>query len=565
MSVDRLEIGRRLLALGFSVIPVGDDKVPTIPWLAFQQAHATDDNLVAWFGNGHSRNVGIVTGRISNLVVVDTDNADAETWAQANLPTTPMMCKTAKGMHRYYRHPGVEVRNGARIRTTVGTLALDVRGDGGYVVAPGSTHPTGVTYAAPTKWPASLADVPVFSPTWLAAPEKPSSATVAVSAGEQIPDGQRNATLTSLAGAMQRRGMSQPSIVAALTVENETRCNPPLPSSELETIAKSVGRYEPSAPMTLPAFSLLNDVDLLLRPAPAAVVDERLFANSLVALYGPPGVGKTFVAQDLAYCLASGEPWLGAAVQRKGPVVYVAAEGAGGLTLRVRAWKAHHGVSFDQPVGVWTVPSAVNLMEFAETQRLLDEIRPLAPRAIVFDTLARCLAGGDENSAKDMGLMVRHCDLLRTELEAIVLLVHHSQKNGPSERGSGALRGACDTMLELTAADDLLTLSCDKQKDAMPFRPISVVLHSVIQTDSCVVQLASSQTPSLTLTPGERRSLSALRDQFSADGATSGDWLRAAQIPDRSFYRITKRLLDLNYIRKEGGRYVWTGKRPIDE
>jgi hypothetical protein len=365
---------------------------------------------------------------------------------------------------------------------------------------------------------------------------------------------------------MQRRGMSQAAIVAALTIENANRCDPPLAAFELDTIAKSVGRYERAGGTVLPTFSLLDDAELLTRPAPLAVIEERLFENSFVALYGPPGVGKTFVAQDLAFCVATGKPWLGADVLQPGAVVYVAAEGAGGLTLPVRAWKTYHEVSHQRSVGVHTLPTAVNLMELADTQRLLETIRPLAPKMVVFDTLARCLVGGDENSAKDMGLMINHCDLLRVELNAIVLLVHHTQKNGPSERGSGALRGACETMLELTNANDLLTLSCDKQKDAMPFRSVRLELHAVRladQTqDSCVVRPAAGE--SLTLTASDRRALAALREQFTGEGASKADWMKAAQVSERNSYRVCTHLEQLGYVRKESGGYVWTGKPPSE-
>jgi len=530
----------------------------------FQSAHPTDDNLTSWFGNGVDRNIGIVTGKISGLVVVDTDNAEAEAWANEHLPATPMMCKTAKGMHRYYRHPGTEVRNGARITTADGTFALDVRGDGGYVVAPGSTHPTGTIYTAPSKWPASLDDVPVFSPSWLAAPLEP-RVSPTTAAGETIPAGERNARLTSEAGAMQRRGMSEGAILAALRVENELRCVPPLQEREIAAIAKSVGRYTPEDAPTLRPIVLLNDAELLMRPPLQAVVDERLFSRTLVTLYGPPGIGKSFVAQDLAYCVASGLPWLDASVTRSGPVVYVAAEGDAGLTLRVRAWKTFHDLPLDQPTGVWTAPQAVNLIDAAEIGRLVDAIGALTPQMVVFDTLARCLIGGDENSSKDVGILVNNCDRIRTDLDTVVLLIHHSQKNGPAERGSSALRGACDTMLELSSVNDLLTLSCDKQKDgAMPFRPLSLALHVVPGTDSCVARLASNGEQSKRLTAGERRALAALRDSFMSEGATSTDWLNTAQVAGRSFYRVQKRLVGLGYVRKEGRQYVWTGKEPED-
>src|SRR5436309_2225425 len=98
-------MAQRLASIGFSVIPV-NGKLPAIKWKAFQSARASASNLRAWFGNGTEPNIGIVTGTVSGVVVVDTDSVQAEAWAVTHLPATPMMCRTAKGVHRYYRHPG---------------------------------------------------------------------------------------------------------------------------------------------------------------------------------------------------------------------------------------------------------------------------------------------------------------------------------------------------------------------------------------------------------------------------------------------------------------------------
>ena len=77
MSTDRLRAAQGLIERGVSVIPIGLDKKPVTRWAAFQEAHATPDNLRAWFGNRHKeRNIGIVTGRISGLVVVDAKPPD---------------------------------------------------------------------------------------------------------------------------------------------------------------------------------------------------------------------------------------------------------------------------------------------------------------------------------------------------------------------------------------------------------------------------------------------------------------------------------------------------------
>ena len=149
--------------LGFSIFPVRPrDKKPAIAWKRYQTEPATSEDLQAWFGNGQNYNIGIVAGAISGIVVVDTDTDDAEQWAQEQLPSTPLMVRTAKGVHRYYRHPGGSVRNKARIRD-----GIDIRADGGYVLAPGSVHPSGITYELLKPLPSSRASLPVFNAEWI--------------------------------------------------------------------------------------------------------------------------------------------------------------------------------------------------------------------------------------------------------------------------------------------------------------------------------------------------------------------------------------------------------------
>lgn len=149
------------------------------------------------------------------------------------------------GRHIYFEHPGRDVRNSAG---KLG-LGLDVRGDGGYVLLPGSVHrDTGRVY----EWevlhhPDEVPLAPV--PLWLLAlMTEAGGRTTAVTADARIPEGQRNTTLASLAGSMRRRGMSQSEIEAALLEENAVRCNPPLPDDEVRRIAGSVARYEPAPP-----------------------------------------------------------------------------------------------------------------------------------------------------------------------------------------------------------------------------------------------------------------------------------------------------------------------------
>jgi putative DNA primase/helicase len=212
--------------------------------------------IALWWEKWPDANLGILTGQESALVVLDVDGAEGKaslqalSAAQGALPKT-LCVKTGrtdtdgkrKGAHFYFRAPvGVPIRNSAGVLGK----GLDIRADGGYVVAPPSLHPSGLLY----EWRAPeqpLADVPPWMLAKLAqakpAPDPPRAQ------GEVIAEGGRNHALASLAGTMRRRGMSPEAIEAALVKENEARCNPPLSASEVGEIARSVGRYTPTAPV----------------------------------------------------------------------------------------------------------------------------------------------------------------------------------------------------------------------------------------------------------------------------------------------------------------------------
>jgi hypothetical protein len=157
-----LDTALRLASMGISVIPIkARDKKPVGAWKEFQTRRATEDEIRVWFANKPTLNIGIVTGAISRVVVIDADSEEMATRVGQLYPS-PMRSKTSQGRHFFYRHPGHTVGNRAKI---VG-LALDVRGDGGYVVAPGSTHPSGIVYLEEGTW-GDIEDLPVFQASWL--------------------------------------------------------------------------------------------------------------------------------------------------------------------------------------------------------------------------------------------------------------------------------------------------------------------------------------------------------------------------------------------------------------
>ena len=158
-----LDTALRLYSLGFSIIPIkARDKKPALTsWKEFQTRRATEAELRTWFKD-QDLNVAIVTGAISDAVVIDADSPESASWMAANHPS-PIRTITSKGRrHFWFAYPGHEVRNGAKLKG----MALDVRGDGGYVVAPGSIHSSGAVYEEEGDW-TDRASLPVFNASWL--------------------------------------------------------------------------------------------------------------------------------------------------------------------------------------------------------------------------------------------------------------------------------------------------------------------------------------------------------------------------------------------------------------
>ncbi len=125
---------------GWSVIPVGMDKKPVIVWKPYQQRRPTLGEIAVWFGHGSTHQLGIVTGKVSDLVVVDCDAREEAVWWWNNYPRTPLIVKTPRGIHFYYRYG--ETGN----RTGIFRRKIDIRGEGGYVVAPPSRNERDTQY-----------------------------------------------------------------------------------------------------------------------------------------------------------------------------------------------------------------------------------------------------------------------------------------------------------------------------------------------------------------------------------------------------------------------------------
>jgi hypothetical protein len=209
---------------------------------------ATTDEatITMWWQRWPDANVGIATGKKSNIVAIDIDlqHGGEETLrameeCQGPLPLTPETITGNGGRHVFFRYPAE-----GTIKNSAGKLGpgIDVRGEGGYVVAPPSIHTTGHRYT----WEIEhlLEDIPLTGlPIWLLEQLLLPTIKPTADTAHTIPKGSRNATLTSLAGTMRRPGMTRSEVLAALEVVNRERCVPPLTVEEVCRIVDSISRY----------------------------------------------------------------------------------------------------------------------------------------------------------------------------------------------------------------------------------------------------------------------------------------------------------------------------------
>lgn len=223
----------------------------------------------------------------------------------------------------------------------------------------------------------------------------------------------------------------------------------------------------------------LLDIDQIETLAPPTwLIENILTDNGLSMIWGRSGAMKSFVALDMALCVATGLPWHGHAT-RQGLTIYLAAEGAHGLGRRAIGWRRSRGKDLPKPA-FKLIPHGLALTS-DDLNALCEAILTLdvKPVLIVIDTLARTIGAGDENKTPDMNAYVNAADQIREATGANVLIIHHSGVHEEKrERGSNALRGAADTVIKVARKGDTLDIINQapegKQKDAEEFKTVKL-------------------------------------------------------------------------------------------
>lgn len=230
---------------------------------------------------------------------------------------------------------------------------------------------------------------------------------------------------------------------------------------------------------------MMNMTRLRSLPPVEWFIKDLIPAGPRTLIHGPGGSKKSFLLLDWMLCAVTGEPWHGRQVA-PGQVLYIVGEGVSGIGKRVDAWLSAHPDVDPRLPGIAFMPSSINLFTLAgdngEHERDLwaRVFAALGVRYIVIDTVHQSMAGGEENSATDIGRVLEVASYLAgqgaRENAADLFLVHHDPKatigsSGP--RGSSALRDSVDVCLTMEPhkTNNLLSmLKPDKVRDAEPFR-----------------------------------------------------------------------------------------------
>jgi hypothetical protein len=549
----------------FPVIPNG--KTPAVQeWQA--RASSAWDRL-GWLPTGNY-NAGVFTGRYrvsEALLVIDVDVKKGKDGERAlalfqmmhdDLPATYEVRTPTGGRHLYFR-------TSAKVASGVDVLGegLDIRSQGGYVVAPGSSTPEGEYTVAQD---APIAEAPDWliteiksrakhrnpeqaAVTELDQPFNINRATDYLERTAPAIQGQGGDTLTYQTAAMVKDFGISRSLCQALIEEHfNPRCSPPWEPEALAVKVNSAYANGQNAPGSKGVdASWAEPVDMGEAPAPATqdgpkplpivhfnackpdlnrvdLIEGMLSKGAMSVMFGESNAGKTFVAVDMAWHIAAGWDWMGRKVSQ-GPTVIIAAEGGGGISSRMAALQIEfadrlkeEGRALDD-VPLYVIPASVDLRSnYDDAVRVKNAIFGIQLRhragveLVVIDTLSRAMAGGDENGPKDMGAYIATVDLLRHATRAHAMSVHHCGKDSErGARGHSSLRAAVDTEIEVVSN----TIHTVKQREMEFSRPLGFDLKVITlgvnpygkNITSCVIQPAEASAPEVKAGKTSKRKL----------------------------------------------------------
>lgn len=218
---------------------------------------------------------------------------------------------------------------------------------------------------------------------------------------------------------------------------------------------------EPADPPA-PRFKLMSLDDILNQPLLTWTIKHVLPERGLTAVYGASGSGKSFLILSMAQAISAGEDWFGYRVPQPRDVVYLALEGAAGISQRVQALK-NSGTSLVNDRWHF-IAEGFDLT--SDAFGLAAQLKSLHQPVLIIDTLNRAAPGRDENSPQDMSLIIQQAQRIADTTDGLVILVHHTGKDASKgARGHSSFYAALDAAILVDRNGDNRNWSMDKSKD----------------------------------------------------------------------------------------------------
>ncbi len=438
-----LEIALRNAARGFSVHPLYPQGKR--PILAGWQHQATTDRhtIEEWAQSYTDANAGVIANE--QVCVFESDNyMKLVELLGREVPGTFTVQARANRPHFYFRPTAKTKALGNRDLFGIFELKENNR----FVVAEGSTHPTGAIYAI-------VNDAPIIDfPDWLAdALSKILSEQKAQGKDAAPVEGGRNIYLTQVAGKLRYAGLGKDPLEVALLQHNEDVCNPPLPEDEVKQIAASVARYavpEPMPEVTIGEEKRVTDWRELFHtreetenaPPISFLIDGFLQCEGVTGLAAPVRERKSLIALNVAHALVTGEKLFDhfSVVKKPERVLYLCPEmSLGPFSDRLKKIGLLNYVGERLFYRTLSKDGRVTLIDEALKSALPGSV-------VILDTAVRFISG-DEDSSSDMRLFADELfALLRAGAEAVLVLYHSpkSQRGAEGMTLENALRGSGD-------------------------------------------------------------------------------------------------------------------------
>lgn len=496
------------------ILPL-NGKTPLPGTRGSHDATTHQDQIGLWMAE-HDGNWGIATGHTltptHNLTVIDTDtknngphNLQQLQTLLGPLPPTLTIRTGTGGTHHYYKTP-----NHTPIKNSANKIApgIDIRGHGGYVVAPGSTHPeTQQEYTIINNHPIS-----VLPDKWVQHIQTSTTTSSHLEEHDHIEEGSRDRSLFEYACRLRSSGANHEEILTALTARNLKRVKPPLPQTDITRIAQQAAKYPIGERLTTIINNIAetngivnqtssgetiitttehteNQTKKLVRslrewlnttePETPYLVPGLLVHGGLGIIAGEPKTGKSWLVYHLMLCVAAGIPMPPYTYKPQPPrkILLVANEGSqAGMKHRIAALANGLNINLDNVADNIAVIAGHDFT--IDTKENLDLLYHASKTVdlIIIDTLSNAWYGKEDSNDEMKQLVGRIRPIINNQ--TTVVLVHHlakpsqdskSRRPGLRMRGASALYGATDSGIYLTREPNDTTTSVEtEQKDTAP-------------------------------------------------------------------------------------------------